>query len=502
MAPRTIDVVPDPSYLAWMQWVQREVKAWLGRAGGVCRELGMSSWLYWGDCHVGMEPYCGSLDETIREIDKPSSDAVTARALADFPGAVKRRLRVDWLFPHVAASDASPDRWLNQWARSRRGLLMRPAEGIYWMPFPGVVAGRDAGVREDVVETLAEIGDEFRLIGDRLAGSSAFTNDLDVYVAHSWGSVYSWRPWGSPILTHLTDLPVRVHFISFAEIEAKGIPADADALMLYGMPNTAWSGGRWWASGKVAAAVTDFVRKGGGLLALQAPSHLDTPQPHWALGDVLGVRAEGPSQRQTTQTDLSQLADTGAEAEKGTQGRAGVRLRLLKAAEGHWMTGGIAEIAGLQETVRVTALPGAKVLCAASGGEGAVPGVVLSEPGKGRVVYLSGWSAEYAFSRLMRRAVFWVARREADCDRLDISGGEDLYVYAFPNERVLVLANNAAAPAKATVRCDPSIFGAKGTLRLVDAATGQTAWEGDAEKLRPGILVETIPRCARLLQLR
>ncbi len=496
MAPRTIDVVPDPRYLAWMSWVQRELKPWLARAAQVCKAHGVSSWLYWGDCHVGMEPYRGSLEGTLREIDKPAADPVTARALVDFPGQTLRRLRVEWLFPSVAASAQSANRLLSQWSKARRGLLMKPAAGIYWMPFPDVAVGRDAGVREDIVETLAEINDEFRFIGDRLAGSPAFTHDINVYVLHAWGSVYAWRPWGSPILTHLTDLPVRVRFLSHEEVERNGLPADAHALFLYGMPNTAWSGGRWWESGKVAAAVRQFVEGGGGLLAMQSPSHMDKPQPHWALGDLLGVRAEGTTGYQPAQTDASQLADTGVTVEE-RKGEAA----LLPARSPHWLTEGLQGIAGVQETVRVAALPSAQTLCLLRSGNITSPGVAVCEPGKGRVVYVCGWSSEYAFSRLIRRAVFWAARREADAARLDVSGGDGLFVYAYPNERILALANDSHAPVKAVLRCDPAIFGAKTNLRLADAAANRRLWEGNAAELAAGVPVEAAARCVRLIQV-
>ncbi|MCZ7601045.1 MAG: hypothetical protein M5U09_29425, partial [Gammaproteobacteria bacterium] len=70
-----------------------------GPRQGLCRSGGMGSWLYWGDCHVGMEPYLGSL-AAIDAVDKPAADPVTVRALTDFPGDTYRRMRTDWLFPN------------------------------------------------------------------------------------------------------------------------------------------------------------------------------------------------------------------------------------------------------------------------------------------------------------------------------------------------------------------------------------------------------------------
>ncbi len=500
MPPRTIEVVPAPGYLAWMEWVQGALKPWLARVGEACRGAGAASWLYWGDCHVGMEPFRGSLAAGIGEIDKPVADPVSARALVDFPGEARRRLRVEWLFPRVAASDTGPERLWKCWLGSRRGLLMKPPTGLYWMPFQDVVAASDEGIREDMVETMAEINDEFRLIGDHLAGEAAFTHDIDVYVLNAWGSVYSWRPWGAQVLAPLADVPVRVHFLSFAEVEKGGIPAGADVLFLYGLPGSAWSGGRWWESGKVAAAVRGFAERGGGIVALQAPSQLPGTPPSWALGDLLGVRPEGAADYRPVSMDASQLADTGVVGED--KDAAGAVLLPMKASGPQWPWPETAAVPGLQESVRVAPAAGARLLYALRAGEGpAGAGVVLSQPGKGRVAYCAGWSAAPAFRQWVRRAVFWAARREADLPRLAVAGSPDLFLYAYPTARMLVLASEAAAAEDATLRCDPALFGLRGRLRLVDVATGERVWEGVGEQLRAGVTVRSVPRCVRLLRV-
>jgi hypothetical protein len=185
-------------------------------------------------------------------------------------------------------------------------------------------------------------------------------------------------------------------------------------------------------------------------------------------------------------------------------------LQAVKGADECWLAQETASVGGLQEAVHVAATPGSRTLYVARQREGATPGVVVSEQGKGRVAYLCGWSSEYAFSRLVRRAVFWVARREADFDRLDVTGGEDLFIYAYPAEHLLAVASNAKVPANARLRLDPAILqankgpGAKRAiydLRLVDITTEQKIWEGDAKELAEGVSIGTVPRCVRLLRL-
>ncbi|MFW6156528.1 MAG: 1,3-beta-galactosyl-N-acetylhexosamine phosphorylase N-terminal domain-containing protein, partial [Armatimonadota bacterium] len=291
LAPRTLNEPPPIEYIAWMHWVQERVKPWMRRATDVIHELGARTWLYWGDAHVGIEPYMNSIEAgNVDEIDKPSGDAVTARALVDFPGDAYRRLRVDWLYTHLVGRTDGSETLRMKWRRARRGLLMQPAEGLYWMPMPAATGLSDEPIREDLVETIAQISDEFRLIADELGRVRAWEGALNLYVAHAWGAQYSWRPWNHQVLRHLTDLPIRVRFINFREIIDAGVPADAHCLFLYGAPGTAWSGGPAWEDERLAAAVEQFVRAGGGLVGLQGPSALDDG---WALADTFGVDGTG-----------------------------------------------------------------------------------------------------------------------------------------------------------------------------------------------------------------
>lgn len=469
----TIHAVPDPRYLAWMSWVQKSLVPWLTQATAVPAQFGMKCQVYWGDSHVGVEPYCGGLDAGIRELDRQTGSGAEMRMLVDFPGAVKRRFRLGWIVPKTAASDGTAGEFATHWVRSLRGLLFKPPSGIYWMNFPPVAAPREPALREDLLETMAEINDEFRLIADRLSGSGAFAHPLNVYVADAWGKVYSWQ--GTPLLEHLSDLPLRVQFVALAELESHGMPRDAHVLFLHGMPNTAWSGGRWWQSGKVAAAVQKFVKTGGGVVAIQAPSFLDSPQPHLALGDLLGVAV---GRGGATDATLSRLPDAG----------------------GHWLAREVASVSDVRDCTAVMPLGASSVLYGLSGQTGAGAGVVVSQWGRGRVVYFSGWSPVYSFGRLLRRAIFWSAKREADFLRLDVTGADGLFLYAYPEQRLLALLNQGSKPVKAVVHCDPRILGLKGSVRLSDVATGDSLWDGPGSRLVAGVPIEAIASCTRLIR--
>lgn len=469
---KTIDSVPDPRYLKWMGWLRDRLKPFIAAHCKAITELGMRSWVYWGDCHVGMEPYGGSL-EAFDEVDKPAADPVTARALTDFPGNTYRRMRSDWIFGSTGRDPGMPARHWQKWRRARRGLLRSPkVQGIYWMVFDNIASSPDADVRENMSEILAAINDEFRLLTVDIGDIEAFSHDIDVLVLSAWGDNYAWRPWGNRVLWHLTDLPVRVRFDSYLRVAREGVPETTDVVFLYGLPDTAWSGGDYWADGEVSAALATFVRAGGGLVALQAPGVVED---QWMISDVLGVEVAGnvgPAPIRINPSELADVADEGEELPPGQEG-----LRLTQAGAGHWLTRDIPRlIPGLRDTVPVRVTATNAVLVAARVGSedrARTPGVVAREVQNGRVVYCCGNSSDDSFGRFIRNAIFWSAHAEDETDRLAVDR-TGLFVYAYPTKRLLAVHNSYPEAVTTQLRCDPKILGlSAGQLCVLrDVVTG------------------------------
>ncbi|MEW6356082.1 MAG: lacto-N-biose phosphorylase central domain-containing protein [Planctomycetota bacterium] len=504
MPPKTIEVAPDPRYLAWMGWVRARVEKWMVKPTDLVRKHSMKSWLYWGDCHVGIEPFLGGLAAgKVEQIDKPCSDPVTARALVDFPGEnVYRRLRVQWLYDHLVPTAKCGDNLAKCWRGARRGLLMDFPSAIYWMPFDCVATVGDKAIQEDDVETIAEISDEFMLLGRYLNGKRAFNHDITLYVINSWGKVYSWRPWGAARLEPLTDLPINVKFISLGEIAKNGVPADAHVLLNYGQPNSSWSGGHFWKSPELKAAIEAFVRKGGGFIGMESPSHCDEPKPQWALNDLIGVVAEGAAEFKPDLFDQSMLADTALQAPEEEKPTA----RLSKTKAAHWISEGQpAHLVGMVPPTRVAATAeGAVSLFAASDKDGKMsPGVVARQVGEGRCIYFASYSQGYDFYRLFRRAIFWAAKAEYRFGKLDIAGANDIFVYAYPSASLIALLNSGAEKATATLACDPAIFNLKpdAKIALRDAVTNDAVFSGEGSHLCKGIPVEVMSDCVVLLNV-
>ncbi len=125
--------------------------------------------------------------------------------------------------------------------------------------------------------------------------------------------------------------------------------------------------------------------------------------------------------------------------------------------------------------------------------------MTVREVGQGRAVWLAGWSAQCGFSRLLRSAIFLATHREAEAGRLDVSGGDELFVYAWPERRMVGLMSQADEPIEATLRCDPTIVSAAEGEAVIDVVTGETL--GAAAQLCDGLTVTAIPHCLRLLRV-
>ena len=194
----------------------------------------------------------------------------------------------------------------------------------------------------------------------------------------------------------------------------------------------------------MAKAVRDFVARGGGLIGIQSPSACGTPTARWALREVFGLSGQGTADYRPAVLDESPDR-VPAQKEKGAL--------LLKrdTASQHNLAQDLPEsIAGMRDATRVSAPPpDAVVLFALRDRQrGLSPGVVARQFGKGRAVYLAGWSDQGAFTQLMRRAVYWAAGREDFANNLSVST-DDAFVYAYPKAHAIVLSNSRATTTPA-----------------------------------------------------
>lgn len=315
----------------------------------------------------------------------------------------------------------------------------------------------------------------------------------NVAVVNGWGKVFSWHPWGSTVLSHLVALPVNVTFHSFQEIIDAGVPRGTDVVFMYGLPNTSWSGGRFWKEPGLSAAMEAFVAGGGGLMAFQAPSFV-RGAGELALSTVLGV-----SMRQ----HAVNLGKRSRDANAGGRGDSDDAEEVSYHAEGRLtQRGGEAVIDEMTDCIMVEADPKATVLYdfSITGQEERTPGIVTNRYGRGRTVYINGASKDLRLTKLVKELLFQAAGQPDLSQALDLDGAEGVFVYLYPKQRRLALLNELTRPADAILRCDPKLIDAAGrTVLVTDVATGQSVYEGAARELRRGVPVRLPPDCVKLL---
>jgi 1,3-beta-galactosyl-N-acetylhexosamine phosphorylase len=274
--------------------------------------------------------------------------------------------------------------------------------------------------------------------------------------------------------------------VSLWDVEETGIPENAKVLFCYGLPNTGQNGGSWWAEPKIANAVKEFVNRGGGIVGLQAPSAHGEDGREWPLAEVFGL---APKDAQFFRPS-GQKAIVGDESDPEEPVREATETTLTPAGRGGpWAAARRDPIPGFSLDVKTAAGNRDEVLYTAQG----APGVVAREHGQGRSVWIAGVSAAPEYRRLIRNAIFWAARREAESARVEITRGDDVSVYAYPKPRIIAVHNASGRAVSATCHVDAAIVGGGGRLR--DLVTNEQVNPRDGS-----FSIRMPSRCTRLLR--
>ena len=182
----------------------------------------------------------------------------------------------------------------------------------------------------------------------------------------------------------LAGLPVTLRSISFADVIENGVPEDIDVLINAGSAGDAWSGGDVWLDGRLRGAVSRFVASGGALLGVGEPSAADGGFHYFQLADILGV-----------------------DREAGQTICFGKYKHLL--CEKHFITEDLREEMSFHNAVTdVYALDGDTQVLSAEDGQ---IHIAAKEYGKGRGVYLNGFTYSPENTRLLYRSLLWAAHR-------------------------------------------------------------------------------------------
>ena len=325
------------------------------------------------------------------------------------------------------------------WRNARRALLRQPVDRIGLGGYLHLTQGYPA-----FVDTIEKIAGEFRHIKELHREGAPYTVPVHVAVLHTWGSLRSWTLSGHfhetdrHVLIHINEalsgLPVKVSFLSFQDVEEKGLEG-VDVVINAGRAGDAWSGGDAWKSDRLVERLTKFVAQGGSFIGVNEPSAVEGYHTFFRMAHVLGV-------------DL----DTGARVCHGrwsfeTSKRGGIPFEpaMLGNKDHLYLTDGKADVLY---------------------GCGDSPQFTVHDFGQGKGVYLSGFTFSPEAARMLAELIYYVTGKQKDVPVLTAEPGTEATY--FPASHVVYFVNNTDRPLSTsvslhgkTVRADLEPFGAQ-----------------------------------------
>lgn len=431
--------VPSERYLAWMAFIHRFVVKFGKALVDKAHRAGKRTAIFWGDHWIGVEPYQpGFLRMGIDIHVGAAEDGVALRRISDTPGGLVKELRLyPYFFPDVFREGGDPlSESVSNWIKIRRALLRKPVDRLGYGGYLSLALKFPAFVRH-----VAELCDEFRTFKTNSGGAESWKAPVRVAVLNAWGN---WKAWinsfgapqkflvkrpdviqvaGTNLLECLAGLPVEVCFLSFAEVEKSGIPRGINVIINDGDAETAWSGGRWWVNPKVAAAVRNFVHRGGGFIGCRGPTAYPHQGRYFQLADVMGVEKE-----------------TGRTLQSATvPGRVVDRHFITADLDGPADFGTHETfVYGCDSETEVLASNGLHVLAAAKA------------YGKGRSVFFGALPYDPVNSRLLHRALFWAAGKESELHKWFTSNPLTDCAW-YPASGKMVVVNHSDQPQRTTL---------------------------------------------------
>ncbi len=309
------------------------------------------------------------------------------------------------------------------WIHVRRALARQSVQRIGLGGYLHLTLGQEPFNR-----AIEEMGVAFRHLKALHEEGAPSELPVTVAVLHTWGAL---RPWTLSGHFHETDgntlihineafagLPVRVRFISFADLK-DGALRDADILINAGRAGDAWSGGEAWNDPEAEAEVTRFVCEGGALIGAGEPSARESGYPRFALAHLFGVDRD--TGEYACHTPWSY------ETEKESP------FRICR------------EALGRTEGIRLTA-PDTRVLAE----EGGAPILTLRKVGKGSAVYMGGFAWSPEGCRMLLDMILYLTG--ADGSRAGLSDNPRVEAAWFPASGTLVVMNNGGTEEAAVIR--------------------------------------------------
>jgi len=428
--------VPSRKKLDWMNFISHFVLEASRELIDIVHAAGKKAYVFYDDCWVGMEPYNGNFGKFgFDGIIKCVFSGYEVRLCANVPVKIHEIRFHPYLFPvglggaPTFSKGGNPgDDARQYWISARRALLRQKIERCG-------LGGYLHLVKEfpDFLAAMDDILYEFRQISALHDEGSPVVLKPKIAILHAWGSLRSWTLSGHfhetdrhiliHVLESLSGLPFDVKFISFDDVKnvsSANALNDIDIIISAGAAGDAWSGGNLWDNEKTLEILTSWVFKGGVFLGIGEPSACPVSKNGKGFNTFLRMAHA-----------LGVDIDNG---ERACHGRWSFNIEKIEglipnevseagfpAREGAFLTDGKA-----------------KVLHA----KGNVPAITINNFGKGKGVYLSGYSVNQPMTKFLQNLLLYSTSGSVTAEGLSDDPFTECAV--FENAGKIVFANNSA----------------------------------------------------------
>ena len=220
----------------------------------------------------------------------------------------------------------------------------------------------------------------------------------------------------------VSGLPVDIEFLSFDEVK-DGVPQDIDVIINAGDAYTSYSGGKEWLDERLQASIRRFVYNGGGFIGVGEPTACEGNGRYFQLADVLGVDEEIGYTLSVDKYNITKVP--------------------------HELTAGLESVDYGEDKKNIYALGKTKVLDIAFSDRfkrnvnaGEVK-MAVNEYGRGRSFYITGLPYSFENSRLLYKAMCYVAKKDLNVCYATNAATECNY---YPAAKKYAVVNNSDQP--------------------------------------------------------
>lgn len=425
---------PTEKFRKYMDFVERFVSKTVRELVDIVHSYGKEAMMFLGDDWIGSEPYGEHFkDMNLDAVVGSVGGGVTVRMLSEIPYVKYHEGRfLPYFFPDTffdGNEGNAVDELNRNWRTARRAIMRKPIDR---MGFGGYLSL--AAKFPKFVDRVAEIADEFRTIYDAVDDKKPYCR-LKVGLLNAWGKKRSWMShmcahelWYQQIYSYqgileaISGLPVDIEFLSFDEVK-NGVPQDIDVIINAGDAYTSYSGGKAWLDEKLQTAVRKFVYNGGGFIGVGEPTACEGNGRYFQLADVMGVDEEIGYTLSIDKYNIQKVK--------------------------HELTDGLDNIDYGEDKKNIYALDGAKVLDITFSERfkrnvnvGEVK-MAVNEYGKGRSFYITGLPYSFENSRLLYKAMCYVANKDLNVCYSTNTATECNY---YPSAKKYAIVNNSDRP--------------------------------------------------------